>query len=111
MTVTVEVQPRLLQPAAASVPCNGSGRADRVGGRAPAVLREGAVRSRRLGHGVLGSTDQEASLRATAGTLHVARNTVTYRVKRAEELLATATAAGNSLKLRLALEIARTLLG
>ncbi|MCZ1011719.1 helix-turn-helix domain-containing protein [Streptomyces lydicus] len=54
---------------------------------------------------------EERSLRAVAGTLHVARNTVTYRVKRAEELLPTAATAVNSLELRLALEIARTLLG
>lgn len=53
---------------------------------------------------------EEHSLRAAAGALHVARNTVTYRVKRAEELLPTATTAGSTLELRLALEIARTLL-
>ncbi|MER0484940.1 helix-turn-helix domain-containing protein [Streptomyces sp. Edi2] len=53
----------------------------------------------------------ERSLRAAAGTLHVARNTVTYRVKRAEELLPTATTTDNTLELRLALEIARALLG
>ncbi|WP_329170020.1 helix-turn-helix domain-containing protein [Streptomyces decoyicus] len=54
---------------------------------------------------------EERSLRAAAGALHVARNTVTYRVKRAEELLPTPTTPGNTLELRLALEIARTLLG
>ncbi|MFG2095749.1 PucR family transcriptional regulator [Streptomyces sp. NPDC048612] len=54
---------------------------------------------------------EERSLRAAAGTLHVARNTVTYRVKRAEELLPAATTAGSTLELRLALETARTLLG
>ncbi|MEU6328343.1 hypothetical protein ABZ851_13825 [Streptomyces sp. NPDC047049] len=41
----------------------------------------------------------------------MARNTVTYRVKRAEELLPTAATADNSRELRVALEIARTLLG
>ncbi|MGW2022057.1 PucR family transcriptional regulator [Streptomyces decoyicus] len=53
---------------------------------------------------------EERSLRAAASTLHVARNTVTYRVKRAEELLPAATT-GSTLELRLALEIARILLG
>ncbi|MEU9497711.1 helix-turn-helix domain-containing protein [Streptomyces sp. NPDC048196] len=54
---------------------------------------------------------EERSLRAAAGTLHVARNTVTYRVKRAEELLPAPTTAGSTLELRLALEIARAELG
>ncbi|MGW3008605.1 PucR family transcriptional regulator [Streptomyces sp. NPDC001219] len=54
---------------------------------------------------------EERSLRAAASALHVARNTVTYRVRRAEELLPSATTAGSTLELRLALEIARTLLG
>ncbi|MGW7245313.1 PucR family transcriptional regulator [Streptomyces decoyicus] len=54
---------------------------------------------------------EERSLRAAAGALHVARNTVTYRVKRAEELLPAPTTPGSTLELRLALEIARTLLG
>jgi hypothetical protein len=52
---------------------------------------------------------EEHGLRTAADRLHVARNTVTYRVKRAEELLPTANDAGNSLELRLALELARTL--
>lgn len=46
---------------------------------------------------------------AAAERLHVARNTITYRVKRAEELLPAATTAGHSLELRLALEIAQHL--
>ncbi|MCF3142876.1 PucR family transcriptional regulator [Streptomyces platensis] len=54
---------------------------------------------------------EEHSLRAAAGTLHVARNTITYRVKRAEELLPPSTTTGSTLELRLALEIARFLLG
>ncbi|QHC23775.1 hypothetical protein GR130_22850 [Streptomyces sp. GS7] len=41
----------------------------------------------------------------------MARNTVTYRVKRAEEHLPTATIPDSTLELRLALEISRTLLG
>ncbi|MFJ8669937.1 PucR family transcriptional regulator [Streptomyces sp. NPDC093600] len=52
---------------------------------------------------------EERGLRAAADRLHVARNTVTYRVRRAEELLPTATTASDSLELRLALEIARHL--
>ena len=51
---------------------------------------------------------EEHGLRMAADRLHVARNTVTYRVKRAEELL-PATTAGSSLELRVALEIAQTL--
>ncbi|WNO76885.1 PucR family transcriptional regulator [Streptomyces sp. AM8-1-1] len=46
------------------------------------------------------------SPRTAAERLHIARNTVTYRVKRAEELLPTATTALSSLELRVALEIA-----
>ncbi|MFJ5534746.1 helix-turn-helix domain-containing protein [Streptomyces sp. NPDC093261] len=49
---------------------------------------------------------EERSLRTAAELLHVARNTVTYRVERAEELLPTTTTAGSSLELRAALEIA-----
>ncbi|WP_030980315.1 VOC family protein [Streptomyces sp. NRRL S-1824] len=63
VTVTVEVQPRIVQPAAARMPCNAPGRIERTGERAPGVLREGPVRVRRLGHVVLGSTNQEASQR------------------------------------------------
>jgi catechol 2,3-dioxygenase-like lactoylglutathione lyase family enzyme len=42
---------------------NGPGRAARTGARAPGVERTGAVRPRKLGHVVLGSTDQEGSQR------------------------------------------------
>lgn len=63
VTVAVEVHPRLVQAAPAPVPYNGPGRAERPDGRAPAVLREDPVRPRRLGHVVLGSTDQPASQR------------------------------------------------
>ncbi|MGV9563490.1 PucR family transcriptional regulator [Streptomyces sp. NPDC003480] len=49
---------------------------------------------------------EERSLRTAAELLHVARNTVIYRVKRAEELLPTTTTADSSLELRAALEIA-----
>ncbi|ARF53597.1 PucR family transcriptional regulator [Streptomyces gilvosporeus] len=54
---------------------------------------------------------EERSLRAAAGALHVARNTVTYRVKRAEELLPSSTTAAGTLELRVALELAPFLLG
>ncbi|MER6066607.1 helix-turn-helix domain-containing protein [Streptomyces sp. NPDC001792] len=49
---------------------------------------------------------EEHSPRAAAERLHVARNTVTYRVKRAEELLPVTTTAITSLEVRVALEIA-----
>ena len=72
--------------------------------------------------GLAGTDDRVAELRETlrvylacgrspqvaAGLLHVARNTVTYRVKRAEELLGRPLS-GDLLELRLALEIVRTL--
>jgi catechol 2,3-dioxygenase-like lactoylglutathione lyase family enzyme len=48
---------------------NGPGRAARPNDRAPAVLRDGAVRPRKLGHVVLGSTDVEASERFFIGGL------------------------------------------
>ncbi|MET9956489.1 VOC family protein [Streptomyces sp. NPDC006339] len=63
VTVTVEVQARVAQAAPAPVPYNAPGRAERPDVRAPGVLRENTVRPRRLGHVVLGSTDQEASQR------------------------------------------------
>jgi catechol 2,3-dioxygenase-like lactoylglutathione lyase family enzyme len=63
VTVTVEPQPHVVQHAADPVPINGPGLVGRPGVRAPGVLREGPVRPRRLGHVVLGSTDQEASQR------------------------------------------------
>ncbi|MFF6984458.1 PucR family transcriptional regulator [Streptomyces sp. NPDC008343] len=53
--------------------------------------------------------DEERSLRAAGERLHVARNTVTYRVKRAEELLPRSAPTAKALELRLALEIAQTL--
>jgi hypothetical protein len=63
VTVTVEVQPRVVQSAPEPVPHNAPGRAQRPDARAAGVLRDGPVRPRRLGHVVLGSTDQEASQR------------------------------------------------
>ena len=61
--VVCAVTPRLAQQERAAPATNGPGRPDRADTRAPGVLREGPVRPRKLGHVVLGSTDQEASQR------------------------------------------------
>jgi catechol 2,3-dioxygenase-like lactoylglutathione lyase family enzyme len=60
---TVTVRPRLEQPAGPATPYNGPGRAERVGDRAPGVLRTDRVRPLRLGHVVVGSTDYETTVR------------------------------------------------
>jgi catechol 2,3-dioxygenase-like lactoylglutathione lyase family enzyme len=59
----VRVLPRIPQDPAETVSYNGPGRADRMNGRAPAILREESVRPRKLGHVVLGTPDAEASQR------------------------------------------------
>jgi catechol 2,3-dioxygenase-like lactoylglutathione lyase family enzyme len=59
--VTLEVHPRLIQPAPARAEVNGRGRIDRTGTRAAGVLRTERVRPRRLGHFVLGTTNFDAS--------------------------------------------------
>jgi catechol 2,3-dioxygenase-like lactoylglutathione lyase family enzyme len=56
--VVVEIAPRLVQPEIAPPPYNGPGHLARPDVRAPGVLRSDRVRPRRLGHVVLGSTDQ-----------------------------------------------------
>jgi catechol 2,3-dioxygenase-like lactoylglutathione lyase family enzyme len=61
--VVCAVAPRLAQPQRPAPPTNGPGRPDRADTRAAGVLREGPVRPRKLGHVVLGSTDQAASQR------------------------------------------------
>ncbi len=61
--VTVSGASRLTQPAGPAPVNNGPGRADRPGTRADGVLREDRVRPRKLGHVVIGSTDQETSQR------------------------------------------------
>ena len=61
--VVVAIADRIRPAAGAAVPTNGPGRADRGSQRADAVLRGGAVRPRKLGHVVLGSTDFETSQR------------------------------------------------
>jgi catechol 2,3-dioxygenase-like lactoylglutathione lyase family enzyme len=60
--VAVTIADRI-QGASAAVSTNGPGRADRGSRRADAVLRDGAVRPRKLGHVVLGSTDLASSQR------------------------------------------------
>ncbi|MDL4818515.1 VOC family protein [Actinomadura opuntiae] len=59
---SLTVSPRLEQPRCEPVLYNGPGRVERDG-RAPGVGREGPVRPRKLGHVVIGSTDQEATQR------------------------------------------------
>ncbi|MFI6317388.1 VOC family protein [Nonomuraea sp. NPDC050556] len=61
--VHVSIAGRISRPAEPAPVYNGPGRAERVDARAPGVLREQPVRPRKLGHVVLGSTDQEASQR------------------------------------------------
>ncbi|MEV0848389.1 VOC family protein [Streptomyces sp. NPDC049954] len=63
VVVRVEIAPRL-RPEPAAVPAyNGPGVDARREARAPGILRPGPVRPRKLGHVVLGSTDQEFSQR------------------------------------------------
>ncbi len=61
LTVTVAVAPRLVQQETPPPPYNTPGHIGRPDTRAPGVLREGPVRPRKLGHVVLGSTDQVRS--------------------------------------------------
>lgn len=61
--VRVELAPRLAQPPVPAPPFNTPGSDVRIGERAPGILRPEPVRPRKLGHVVLGSTDQEASQR------------------------------------------------
>ncbi|MEQ4720697.1 VOC family protein [Nonomuraea sp. B19D2] len=61
--VQVSIAERITRATEPAPVYNGPGRADRVDARAPGVLREQPVRPRKLGHVVLGSTDQESSRR------------------------------------------------
>jgi hypothetical protein len=61
--VQVEVTSRLVQGVVPGAPFNGPGRIERETNRAPSILREDAVRPRKLGHVVIGSVDQEVSQR------------------------------------------------
>jgi catechol 2,3-dioxygenase-like lactoylglutathione lyase family enzyme len=66
--VHVEIAPRIASESGPAPTYNRPGEVTRTGLRADAVLRDGPVRPRKLGHVVLGSTDQEASQRFfTAG--------------------------------------------
>lgn len=61
--VTVVVSRRFVQPCVPVSASNGPGRTDRVGQRAPGVLRDGPVRPRKLGHVVLGTTEFDTTWR------------------------------------------------
>jgi catechol 2,3-dioxygenase-like lactoylglutathione lyase family enzyme len=61
VAVVAQVLEPLVQAEAPRVSYNGPGRIDRPDVRAPGVDRTGAVRPRRLGHVVIGSTDQQNS--------------------------------------------------
>lgn len=61
--VVVSVAPRLVQADVPAPAVNGPGRVERVNVRAAAIEREARVRPRKLGHAVVGSTDQAASER------------------------------------------------
>ena len=60
---TVEIAPRIKQKPTPWPGFNGPGTVVRLTERAPGVLRDGPVRPRKLGHVVVGSTDQESSHR------------------------------------------------
>jgi catechol 2,3-dioxygenase-like lactoylglutathione lyase family enzyme len=57
----VEIAARFEQCSVPAAVCNGPGRYERSGQRAPGVMRHDRVRPRKLGHAVLGSTDFERS--------------------------------------------------
>ncbi len=69
VTVVVETAGRLQQLPTPPPPYNTPGHVERPNVRAPGVLREDKVRPRKLGHVVLGSTDQERSERFFADGL------------------------------------------
>ena len=60
---TVAVRPRLQQARVEATPYNGPGRVERPTSRAPGIDRPGPVRPLKLGHVVIGSTDQKATQR------------------------------------------------
>lgn len=61
--VRVSISPRVSQAPTPTGPYNGPGTTPRLHERAPGILRANPVRPRKLGHVVLGSTDQETSQR------------------------------------------------
>jgi len=63
VTVVVEVANRIVQADTPPPPYNTPGHIARPGTRAPGVLRENRVQPRKLGHVVVGSTDQAGSQR------------------------------------------------
>jgi catechol 2,3-dioxygenase-like lactoylglutathione lyase family enzyme len=63
LTARVVVGPRVVQTATPAPVYNGPGRLTRIGTRSEAVLRQGQVRPRRLGHFVLGTTDFDVTTR------------------------------------------------
>jgi len=63
VTVTVEIADRIKQEDTPPPPYNTPGHIARPDTRAPGVLRENRVQPRKLGHVVLGSTDQAGSQR------------------------------------------------
>lgn len=58
---TLRVMPHLEQTPVPATPYNGPGRVDRANGRAPGIMRDGRVRPRKLGHVVVGSSDEAAT--------------------------------------------------
>ncbi|WTW99349.1 VOC family protein [Streptomycetaceae bacterium NBC_01309] len=68
-TVVVEITARTVQAATAVPAYNAPGSVTRPDSRAPGVLRDGPVRPRKLGHVVVGSTDQAGSQRFFADGL------------------------------------------
>ena len=61
--VSVAVASRIVQPPEPATIPNGPGRHPRRGQRAPSLLRDAAVRPRKLGHAVLGTTNLEETQR------------------------------------------------
>ena len=61
--VVVQIASRLQQASVAWPATNGPGRTDRIHERAAGIGRDTKVRPRKLGHVVVGSTDQESSTR------------------------------------------------
>jgi catechol 2,3-dioxygenase-like lactoylglutathione lyase family enzyme len=59
----VAIMPRLIETSTIATIYNGPGRIVRTNTRAPAIQRVGTVRPRKLGHVVIGSTDQVATQR------------------------------------------------
>ena len=62
-TAVVSIAPRIEQKIVDPTPSNGPGRIDRPDTRAPGIERHGQVTPHKLGHVVIGSTDQVATQR------------------------------------------------